>query len=143
MEEHECTSAGPRASDREVRRALTKALCRIFSEWRFTEEEQVLALGLQGTHANNPYSLETGNLIPLDGDVYVRAKYLFSIYKYLHLLYPENRGIQNGWMHSKNNSLGNREPISIISRNTDSGLKLICERLRNSCDLWQRIFNAI
>lgn len=109
------------ASDRQM---LAKALFRILDQWRLSETDQLIVLGIG---AEDPAVLvtmrEQHDLV--SDDLVERARALVRIYRYLAMLYPEHPALREKWMTSTHPRLDGESPLDRVKRGGARGIAFV------------------
>lgn len=95
------------------RRMLAKAILRIFDQWRLSERDQLIVLGIGAEDPAVLVSMRERNDLVSD-DLVERARALVRIYRYLAMLYPEHPALREKWMTSTHPRLDGESPLDRI-----------------------------
>ena len=103
----------------ESRRAVTEALAALFRQWRLSESEQALALGV----GEAPF-LRTGGPIPRNDAMLTRAGHLLAVGRALARLFPGEGHRARSWVWTEHPGLDGYAPVTLMLGGLD-GLKRV------------------
>lgn len=105
-------------------RMLAKALFRIFDQWRLSETDQLIVLGIGAEDPGVLVSMRERNDLD-SNDLVERARALVRIYRYLAMLYPEHPTLREKWMTSAHPRLSGESPLDRIKGGGARGIGFV------------------
>ncbi len=120
MQESAINAEGRTLSDYEYRAAQTRLIMNLFQLWQLDQESQLNLLDQSPKSRTliTKYCKGAG-VLPRGRDLSKRVGLLLSIHKSLPLLFPEDKEIQQNWIHQRNKLLDNYTPLEVM---TEQGL---------------------
>ncbi len=103
---------------------LAKAISRIFDQWRLSETDQLLVLGIGAEDRGVLVSMRERNDLAPD-ELVDRARALVRIYRYLAMLYPEHPTLREKWMTSTHPRLDGEAPLDRVKRGGAKGIGFV------------------
>lgn len=106
---------------------LAKAIFRMFDQWRLSEADQLIVLGIDDPSALA--SMRTDGELAASDELLNRARALLRIYRYLAMLYPEHPTLREKWMMSTHPRLDGEAPLDRIKRGGARGIGFVATLL--------------
>jgi hypothetical protein len=109
---------------------LAGMVMEVFSEWRLTENEMVMLLGLpEGTRQRVLTRYRHGTPLPDDELVLERVRHILGISQSLQLLNPLNPGTGYLWLRNRSKYFHKRPPLQVMLEDGFPGLKQVWTNL--------------
>lgn len=107
----------------DARKALAKALMKLFDQWNLDNTTRLNLLGLSTNSRALLAQYRRGDRgLSNNRDALDRAGWLLAIHKALRLLYPQNEQLRHSWIKRRNRALGNWRPLDIMTERGIIGL---------------------
>ena len=115
MQESVINAEGRPLSNYENRAAQTRLIMNLFQLWQLDQASQLNLLDQSPKSRTLITKYRKGaGVLPRGGDLSKRVGLLLSIHKSLVLLFPEDKEIQQNWIHQRNQLLDNYTPLEVM-----------------------------
>lgn len=104
------------------RRAMAKAVFRLFDHWQLEEVEQAALLGIEATPDALARMREQG---VLDAELNDRALALLRIFRFLGMLFPDHPELARRWMKTPQPRLDEQTALDAIKLHGMLGIKRV------------------
>ena len=115
MQESVINAEGRPLSNYEYRAAQTRLIMNLFQLWQLDQASQLNLLDQSPKSRTLITKYRKGaGVLPRGRDLSKRVGLLLSIHKSLVLLFPEDKEIQQNWIHQRNVLLDNFTPLEVM-----------------------------
>ncbi len=113
----------------EERQHLTIRVLSVMRDWKLSETEQMVLLGLAHEKPRMLTKLRNGTPLPDDQDILQRVRHLVGIGDALERNYPRTQGGGQVWLRHTNKYLNKRTPIAMMLEDGIYGMHQVWIRL--------------
>jgi hypothetical protein len=107
------------------RRALAKAVFRLFDHWQLEESEQLALLGIDETAAGALAAMRDQGVLDPSTELTERALALLRIFRFLGMLFPDHPDLARRWMRTPQPRLDERAALDAIKLQGMQGIKRV------------------
>lgn len=114
----------------ETRAKLTKMVCKLFSLWQLSTDDQLILLGYSPKSVHTMRRYQNGQSFPYRKNLIERVGHLLSLHASIRTLFPHNRDLVYAWINSANSNplFYDRTPLSIMKQSMD-GIRDVCRHV--------------
>lgn len=117
--------------NQEDRAILAQVIMRLLDEWEIESAQRVTLLGFpEDTRPRSLARYRSGDALPEDNDVLLRAQYLLEIHHALSTTFPMVDAMAKYWVTTENQFFNDRTPMAVMLEDGLEGMS----RIRNHID---------